>query len=181
MPAKITGYTVCYASISWKCNYYIYVMLSYVMVIDLCSHDPKHTCLTIKWHSGDELVYSKLASEAENALNVPRPRRPVIWTSRDPNGEYIRKSILFIMLVQSTILCSNMLLCYLHDIMLKIMLGYFRQGLTAGSPANSDEEVGREEQPSPTFDLQLHVSLVVHGYTLAAKPGSSGGNCPHKI
>ena len=57
----------------------------YIMVINLCSLT-QSICLTIKWHSGDELVDSKLASEAENALNVPRPRHPVIWTSKDPNG-----------------------------------------------------------------------------------------------
>ena len=27
-----------------------------------------------------------------------------------------------------------------------------------------DEEAGREEQSSPTFDLQWRVSSVVHGY-----------------
>ena len=30
-----------------------------------------------------------------------------------------------------------------------------------------DEEAGREEQTSPTFDLQCHVSSVVHGFKIA--------------
>ena len=61
------------------------------MVINRCSLTQSR-CLTIKWHSGGEFEDSKLASEAENALNVPRPRHPVIWTSKNPNEEYIRKS-----------------------------------------------------------------------------------------
>ena len=55
------------------CQQFLEMQLSHSCYAQLCKgnqplfSDPKHACLTIKWYSGDELVYSKLASEAENA------------------------------------------------------------------------------------------------------------------
>ena len=45
----------------------------------------------------------------------------VMWTSKSPNGEYNRKGIP-ILLAESTVLCSNVLLCNLYYTMLKIIL-----------------------------------------------------------
>ena len=70
---------------SLKTSSYVHVILSYINVRSLT----QSMCLTIKWHSGGELVDRKVASEAKNVLNAPRPRPkpPLIWTSKHPNGE----------------------------------------------------------------------------------------------
>ena len=45
-----------------------------------------------------------------------------------------------------------------------LLITVVQQPGTSSPPSNCDEEAGREEQSSLTFDLQWRVSSVVHGY-----------------
>jgi len=79
--------------------------------------------LTNKQGSGCKFVNSRLASEVENVSTVPRPSLLEMRTQKSPvESSYSMQDRYTIMLAECTVLCLNMLLCYLYYITLEIML-----------------------------------------------------------
>lgn len=85
------------------------------MVINLCPLI-QCMCLTIKQYSGGGFGDGELAREAGNTLSVSRPSL-AMWTSK----RIVHLERYAIMLAEHTVLCSNMILCFLYYIMLNII------------------------------------------------------------